>query len=399
MKSSLLSVLFLLLFISCDENLPPALKIQSVKLTQSVFQITGEKLNLIDELALSIGGKTQALTKRLLSNSLIEARAAQSFEVKTDEPVKLLVKAKNGATAEIPLTIVLPANSVGLSELKLTELEAHFDARYAGGGESKNCPPNYVRIPGSAIFGTKDFCLMKYEAKSGLKGAESKPEASPLEPVSITLASALCGNLGAGHALPTNAQWMTVATNIAQQAENWSGGAVGSGKVNAGHADNAPATTLAASSDDNDGCYLTGESCDKTSWHEQRRTHRLSTGEYLWDFAGNAWEYVSWYVYKGRIGESTSWRKLSSFTTADETDHMKLLELRPTQAASGFWDDSWDEVQGFGRYQPQKAPVGGVAVRGGSYQMGPYAGLFALMMKFAPTEAAVSVGFRCVYNL
>ncbi len=400
MKLSLLSLCLLILLSSCNDNLPGALKIQTVSFQNNVFKITGERLDLIQDLALTVSGKTQALTKRLLTNSLIEARAVSSFEVKTDEEVKLAVKARNGAVSEIPLNIILPDNSVGLTQLKLSEIEAHFDARYSqGSGQPKNCPANYLRVPGSAVFGTSDFCIMKYEAKTGLKGADSKAEASPLEPVSLTLATSLCSNMGAGFALPTNAQWMTVATNIAQQGENWSGGAVGSGKVNVGHSDNAPSTSLAASSDDNDGCFQTGESCDKTSWHEQRRTHRLSTGEYIWDFAGNAWEFVSWYVYKGRIGASTSWRKLSSFTTADETEQMKLIELRPTQAATGFWDDSWDEAQGFGRYQPQKEPVGGVAVRGGSYQMAAYSGLYALMMKFAPAEAAVSVGFRCVYNL
>ena len=400
MKLSLLSICLLWLLSGCNENLPDALKIQTVNLQDNIFLFTGERLDLIQGLALSAAGKTHALTKKLFSNSRLEARAVSSFDLKTDESMKLVVTRKNGAVEEITLNIILPENSVPLSALKLAEIEAHFDARYGQGqGEPKNCPPNYLRVPGAAVFGTSDFCIMKYEAKTGLKGAESRASASPLGPVSLNLATSLCSNMGAGYALPTNAQWMTIATNIAQQGENWSDGTVGGGKVNGGHSDNAPSATLAASSDDNDSCFQTGEACDKTSWHDQRRTHRLSTGEYIWDFAGNAWELVSWYVYKGRIGASTSWRKLSSFTTADETEEMKLIELRPTQAVTGFWNDSWDEAQGFGRYQPQKEPVGGVAVRGGSYQMVAFSGIYALMMKFSPSESSVSVGFRCVYNL
>jgi hypothetical protein len=50
---------------------------------------------------------------------------------------------------------------------------------------------------------------------------------------------------------------------------------------------------LAASLNDDDACLGTSQTCSKSTWHQSRRIHKISNGEWIWDFAGNAAEYVS----------------------------------------------------------------------------------------------------------
>jgi len=52
---------------------------------------------------------------------------------------------------------------------------------------------------------------------------------------------------------------MTIARNIEQVTSNWSGNAVGNGYIYNGHANNNPASALAASADDTNNLYgITG---------------------------------------------------------------------------------------------------------------------------------------------
>ena len=88
--------------------------------------------------------------------------------------------------------------------------------------------------------------VMKYEAKCSNANGQSCPSTDT--PTSIPTES-LGGNKSnrnnsynacddiPGAQLITNDQWMTIATNIANQASNWSGNSVGSGALNRGHSD------------------------------------------------------------------------------------------------------------------------------------------------------------------
>jgi len=152
------------------------------------------------------------------------------------------------------------------------------------------CPDNWVFVYGnSAIPGSKDFCVMKYEAK--IKGndngsqpyvaslvADSRPTGTPWVNVSHAnaVAEASSSDLGVdGSHLITETEWMTLAADVLSVKYNWSGGAIGSGFVYSGHNDNAPANALAASPDDEDGYIGTGNQ----SPSNQRRTLYLKSGD------------------------------------------------------------------------------------------------------------------------
>ena len=95
----------------------------------------------------------------------------------------------------------------------------------------------WVRVPGDPNYGTKDFCVMKYEAKcSNSDGKACPSEDTPAsiaggEPwVNISQIDAItaCSRI-TDAALISNEQWMTLATNIAGEPINWSSGSVGEG--------------------------------------------------------------------------------------------------------------------------------------------------------------------------
>jgi hypothetical protein len=90
-------------------------------------------------------------------------------------------------------------------------------------------------------------------------------------------------------ALVSNGEWQAVARNIESNITNWSGGKVGEGTVPRGHSDATPYLSLPLTSEA-DPYYGTGNSASSGS--EQKRTHQLSTGDVVWDLAGNVQEWV-----------------------------------------------------------------------------------------------------------
>ena len=273
---------------------------------------------------------------------------------------------------------------------------------YSGGAASSpssGCPTGYIVVPGDSAYGTTDFCVMKYEAKASSAGGgvESRATGMPLRyTVSWDSSVSACRNLGPGYALINNKEWMTVASNIANVASNWSGGSVGSGALNRGHSDNSPADALAASTD-TDACSGTGQTCSNTVWDSQRRTHKLSNNEVLWDFAGNVWEWVDALVIEDKpTPTGASWYEYTQPVVG--TTAMPLTQLRPTNAIKSWWSDSWNSTQGLGQYYPGSNASGGALLRGGSWSNGTVAGVFAAYLGDAPSSVINSFGFRCVFR-
>jgi len=203
------------------------------------------------------------------------------------------------------------------------------------------CPTGYVWIPGDPLFGTNDFCVMKYEAKCDVdkdgvgetaagayaacnttydtwgnilsgcrcetdKGGQivSSAAGHPLARIAqddgtSDDAKSYCESIGAH--LITNAEWMTIARNTERMGSDWcdlNGGGCGfspgqsSKYLVAGHNDNVPALGLQASTDDSQACYGTVTKDVNTacgSAGTQKRTHTLSNGQTIWDLAGNLW--------------------------------------------------------------------------------------------------------------
>ena len=99
---------------------------------------------------------------------------------------------------------------------------------------------DWVLVEGNSDYGTEDFCVMKYEAKNISGVATSQASSSPWAYITQYDASAKCRSLGDGFDLISNDQWMTIATNIANESSNWITGTVGTGALNRGHSDSTP---------------------------------------------------------------------------------------------------------------------------------------------------------------
>lgn len=271
---------------------------------------------------------------------------------------------------------------------------------------SRGCPTGYILVPGDPLYNTKDFCIMKYEAKK-VSGSETVQSTVDGEfagglGVGFEATRSSCQKVGQLFDLLTNDEWMTVATNIANTSANWSGGSVGKGMINRGHSDRVVGTLLNASRDE-DPCFgtLNDHCLDRShaDW-SQKRTHVLSNGEVIWDLSGNAKELVNRHVADGEIlgsGTGVEYREYSNFST----DLIKLppTDFKPSHATHPWWDDSWNSAQGIGRWAILLGNVtDSYFARGGTYDSEMSAGIFTVAYMEANVSSDISVGFRCAFH-
>jgi formylglycine-generating enzyme required for sulfatase activity len=278
------------------------------------------------------------------------------------------------------------------------------------------CPVGYVKVPGNPLYGTQDFCVMKYQAKAvaisdptvGLTtpntgsntiannttattAANGRMIASvasgyPIANISQTTAIQYC--IDAGGSLMTNAEWMTLARNIESVPSNWTGGAVGSGELWRGHSDGSPNNALEASTDDNDVYFGTGN----TSPSIERRTHTLSNGEVIWDLSGNVWEWTSDTILGQDKPNNSSGGFFQEWTAISNFGTLSYDLTRPSNT-------SWNSTQNMGQYFAGGLTGGPFAfLRGGFWALTSNAGVFALRLANTPSHTASNIGFRCVLH-
>ncbi len=240
----------------------------------------------------------------------------------------------------------------------------NFEAAFAIQGSTRSlysCPDGYVFVPGDPVFNTDDFCVMKYEAKEieqdGKRVIRSRPdgELMQLQVGSIEDAKTLCSGIGSGFSWMNNAEWMTIAANIASNDENWSGGKVGEGTINKGHSDGFPNAYINASSDDRpyEGTMNDGEA-GPLDW-SQKRTHVLTNGDIIWDLSGNAKEFLDTKfedVAVPSFGKQFEYVEINQVNDETATKAVPASFIRPTSKTHPWWDDHWDSNQGLGKYYP-----------------------------------------------
>jgi general secretion pathway protein G len=284
------------------------------------------------------------------------------------------------------------------------------------------CPKGYIKVPGNNLYGTKDFCAMKYEAKAvninnptvGLtsptifwfqvvdnnalatissngRTIASVPSGFPIGNLSQTTAISYCNNINAS--LMNNNEWMTIARNIEEQSVNWTGGIVGSGGLyrglTNGPVQNSNTSAQPASSDDENGYFGT----DQTFPGIKRRTYILSNGEVIWDLSGSHYEWLSDSIMgeDKPNGNSNSFIEWTIFNQQGSYGSLNYNLLRPS-------DINWGSSQNIGMYWSGGNLTGGpyAFARGESHWGGGNAGLFALRLDKTISERDGFIGFRCV---
>jgi len=252
-------------------------------------------------------------------------------------------------------------------------------------GKQLSCPAGYIGVPAMLPYTSKDFCVSKYEMKNVDGYPISHPDGLPWVNVTRNEARLICKSLGDGYSLISNAQWQTIARNIEQVGANWSGGQPGAGQLNRGHSDLSPPFALPAGLSDSLGCFGTGEECSKTEWNLQKRTHLLSNGEVIWDFAGNVSE---WLIDDPRtFGNFSPVRELNDCATFTDYYHRELF------CSS---DHTLGRIHGIGVVF--QAPTDAL-VRGGAWWNDGFeeAGVFFTLPLWS-MEVSRDIGFRCVWS-
>lgn len=195
---------------------------------------------------------------------------------------------------------------------------------------------------------------------------------------------------------------MTVATNIASVASNWSHRAVGSGELNRGHSDTDPSSACDGNEEyvDTD-CSNSGGEADYT----QKRTHTLSNGAVVWDLSANVWEWTSYVIsdnsdkpYASSDGSpQAAWREYTAIDSGFTS--MAQSQLIPTHALKSFWDDDWNSSQSIGQYYTGTSGSGGALLRGASWYFGANAGVFTVSLDLSPSYARLSLRARVPLSL
>ncbi len=263
------------------------------------------------------------------------------------------------------------------------------------------CPANYIYVAShSGGQGLPAFCVAKYEMKQDGNGkAVSQAHGFPWQglargstPTDPSGAWFKCSSLGPGYDLISNKQWQAIARNIENTAANWSSlSAVGVGQLNRGYMNLVTADSgLAATTDDNNGCYNTGASCYGTMggvWEAKKRTHYLNSGAVIWDFSGNVWEWVKedFYALSGStISNGGDWASCSTLTQENKDLFCSSQYFSPSLGV------------GMTRFN---GSIGAPAIiRGGSMIDGLNAGIFAADFTVTQAVAPANTGFRCVYT-
>lgn len=263
-------------------------------------------------------------------------------------------------------------------------------------------PAGFVRIKGNSKFGTSDFFVMKYQAKNGgSNNPVSTAAGTPWVNISQRDAADRARALGPGYHLITEAEWMTIATDALWQNSNWTSGTVGTGSLYTGHKNNTPANALEASTDDGDGYFGTGNTAPST----QRRTLNLSNGEVIWDISGNVWEWTDATIFgqdqptvAGSDDSASSyfgWRQWTAINKRLGT----LNYAMPTNRG-------WNSTQGLGHLYSRDDTAASNTnatqygfLRGGPWNAGTYAGVFALLLSSGPTYTHAQAGFRVARSI
>lgn len=258
---------------------------------------------------------------------------------------------------------------------------------------ARTCPLNFIIVPGSATYGTTNFCIMKYEARQAdsttpISKADGLPWTNITQTNAINFAQNVLGCTGCR--LATEKEWMTIAQNVLNNPENWSSGIVGSGYIYRGHSDGVPDNSLESDINDSNGYMGT-----QNNSGNQKRTLKLSNGEVIWDFSGNIYDWTLTQTNGGQpgvIGGGWDWRQWT--TTMSHGN----LPLNPFPDGTEITNaGNWDSTNCIGQLY---SSADDVSIRGflhgGSYNDNSGAGVLSLDIAFTPNNSSERVGFRVV---
>jgi prepilin-type N-terminal cleavage/methylation domain-containing protein len=259
---------------------------------------------------------------------------------------------------------------------------------------SQVCPSGFIPVPGSGTYSTSDFCIMKYEAKNVSGVATSQATGIPWTSISQDSAKTVSSAVCSGCHLVTEAEWMTIAQNILSVPSNWSGGAVGSGRVYIGDSDTDVGQTASLSADSNDNLGYAGTGNSAPS--DQRRTLTLTNGSVIWDLSGNAREWTAGTTQGGQPGRpGNDWYFYHDWKGGITS--LGTLAVNPSPVGTGIpGSTNWSSTNGIGSAWVNSNDTNLVGfIRGGSWDgYSVEAGILYFDSSRSPSFTAANLGFR-----
>lgn len=224
-------------------------------------------------------------------------------------------------------------------------------------------PPGFIAVPATTLPGGVEvpaFAVARWLAACGPDGQVVLSETLPPW-VRIGYHAARLACARAGFALLTERQALAIAQDIAGQAVNWTGGAVGDGRLFQGlHLGR---------------CHGPQAACMASPDPLERRWFVLSNGERIIDAAGNAFSWVFDDVQGNAEGIVAR-----TFPTGSPT--LATAPGAPMQQGMGWWP------------RAGRSWWGRALARGGSWSSEEGAGIFTVVDERPQAERAY-VGFRC----
>jgi formylglycine-generating enzyme required for sulfatase activity len=324
----------------------------------------------------------------------------------------------------------------------------------------ENCPDGFILVPGNPLYGTQDFCVMKYDAKcadtsvpnagiepsvnsqcygqigtyknsgagcqcTGSREVVSVPSGFPVTYIPMSATNGVSARdycRSRGWRLITNNEWMTIARDTEKVPANWCnrdgtdcGHAPGTnGKILAnGHNDNNPGRALTAAGDDQPCFGTTTDGSDRCGGKSsQKRTLTLTNGPTIWDFAGNVWQWVDATIARkdepqsktnGFLDQGWLW---SEFAPGANASVITGNGFAPSLGYDAFRpsNPNWNSVNGVGRIYHYSAvadtdPTEYAFIRAGNWRHGYDSGAFTVHLSPVPDKTEIDdVGFRCTAN-
>lgn len=308
---------------------------------------------------------------------------------------------KSNGTNKLSYT---PDNNASPKNFRTTSYNEDYGFYYSNNADDIKCPLNFVIVPGSSLYGTKDFCVMKYEAKkTGSNSSEPISTPTGTHNTVVTQSQAVTYSKNVSNCsdchLISEAEWMTIAQNVLGVASNWSGNAVGVGYIYSGHNDYTPLRALDAGVD-TDGYKDTGNFSGDVSitngmvGNTQRRTLTLSNGEVTWDLAGDIQEWTSGQTNGTQPGVNgnayNTWIDWKNVTTPG------TLSINPSAANTLIpGANSWSSTNGIGILMSNTSDVSLRSfLRSGTWGSTTSAGVLSLYLYTTTNMASTGIGFR-----
>lgn len=307
-------------------------------------------------------------------------------------------------------------NTTKPKDFRITAYNEDQGIYYSNNASDIKCPLNFVIVPGSSLYNTKDFCVMKYEAKQASATVPvSKADNSPWANVAQEAAGlnndateysknvADCNNCH----LISEAEWLTIAHDLLSVSSNWSDDVPGYNYIYRGNSAMGASSPISASKKDSEGYFgLNTSQGDGTlvatsiTGDSQKRTLTLSNGEVIWDIAGNISEWTSSQADEGRPGKTgvvcnsadgstfVEWRTADVVGTLNPNPSILFMtdiaNYNTLTTSHGIGKLCSDPISDWSR----------AFVRGGSWVNGGISGVLSLSIYLSPGVENQYVGFR-----